>query len=199
MLCLPVLRDRPQGKAQVVWPPPSSLAPSVSLFPASLLSLPLQPRGRDCAPVLGVLPGVRWVPYPALAFGLNSLQTTHFGGATCFLLGPASGKQCLLRPSVCPSVRVFGACLLAMPHITKLSEGTNLKAIHAAEQSQSCHLSLLPGLTASCSTLFHLSASHCSPRSITRRELKERKVGGGMPFFPWFKPFVINSLGIRFN
>lgn len=181
MLCLPVLRGRPQGTAQVGWPPPSH---PQCLFPASLLSLPLHPQGRGCAPVLGVLPRVRWVPYPALAFGLNSLQTTHFGGATCFLLGPASGRQCLLHPSVCPSVHVFGACPPAMPHITKLSEGTHLKAIHAAEQCQSCHLSPLPRLTASCPDFISSCPKLLFPEKHYKKRTKRAKVGGGMPFFP---------------
>lgn len=155
------LRARLRVQPRLGGPLHSTLTVSISSVPPLLVPSAL---GRDCTLVLGVLPWVLWAPYPALAFGLNSLQTTYFEGATCFLLGPASGRPLWREtvPSLSIRPSVFGVCPSPRPCITKLSEGTHLEAIHAREQKPelppeaSSRGSLFPALTS-----FHLSIS-CS-------------------------------------
>lgn len=153
----------PQGTAQAGWPPPQH--PHRLCFQHPFSPCPFGPR-------VGLLPQVLWVPCPALAFGLNSLQTT------CFLPGPTAWRQTPVEGGGALSVRLswlFAVCPQG-PGFTAPGEGTHLGAIHAAEQKPELPLQAsFRGSAPPALTVFHLFVKLLLTEKHRKKRIKREK------------------------
>lgn len=167
---------------------PGRVAPS--------LSPPSAPPGFAA---LGTALGPLGSLHPALAFGLNSLQITHFECATCFLRGPCLMQTPAQRGNAPPTPKCVWCLSAQMPVLPRSVRGPTAKPFTQPNKSGSRHSGPLPGLAASCSNFISSFHKLLLTEKHYKKGIKREKSWWRNAFLFWFQPFVINPSGARFN